>query len=215
MNEQKYCVENYSDVLLLLLCSNPNKQCFFGEYESCSNNDSLVNGMEKVFEKNHINKVSYKHWGSKSRAALETVRVPVKTFIPTFEKSRKLFIVHSFIADQQSSYHRFLKNNLQDDRGLIVCDFAENYAFVIQYAVPGFHWNNNQATIFPMIFYYNDDGSIKQRTLVIISDCNKRDSVAAFVFLKIFNEFLLRFRPIIKNCICFSDGAPQQFKNSK
>ena len=56
---------------------------------------------------------------------------------------------------------------------------------------------------------------MKQKTLLIISDCNKHDSVSVFVFLKIFNEFLSRFRPIIKNCIYFSDGAPQQLKNSK
>ena len=39
--------------------------------------------------------------------------------------------------------------------------------------------------------------------------------MAVFVFLKAFNDFLSSFRPTIKHCIYFSDGAPQQFKSSK
>ena len=39
--------------------------------------------------------------------------------------------------------------------------------------------------------------------------------MAVFVFLKAFNDFFSSFRPTIKHCIYFSDGAPQQFKNSK
>lgn len=50
---------------------------------------------------------------------------------------------------------------------------------------------------------------------MVISDCDKHDSAAVFVFLKLFNEFLSRFRPKIKNCIYFSDGALQKFKNAK
>ena len=122
---------------------------------------------------------------------------------------------HSFIANEQASFYKLSQKNLRSDECLVVCAFAENYAFVIQNAVPGFHWNNNQATLFPIVFYYNENGSIKHKTVVIISDCTKRDAVAVYVFLEGFNEFLDLHFPNIRKCIYFSDGAPQQFKNLK
>lgn len=30
---------------------------------------------------------------------------------------------------------------------IVICDFSENYAFIIQNSVQGIHWNNDQVTI--------------------------------------------------------------------
>ena len=35
---------------------------------------------------------------------------------------------------------------------MVTADFSENYSFVLQDAVQGFHWNNAQATIHPLLF---------------------------------------------------------------
>ena len=51
------------------------------------------------------------------------------------------------IAKAQSDYLRTQKENLQQDEGIILLDFAENYSFVIQDAVQGFHWENSLATL--------------------------------------------------------------------
>ena len=45
--------------------------------------------------------------------------------------------------------------------GLIVLDFAINYSSVIHDAVQGFHWNNSQATLHPMVIYYNNSKEMK------------------------------------------------------
>ena len=120
-----------------------------------------------------------------------------------------------FIAAEKSSFYKSIKNNLKSDQCLVICDFAENYAFIIENAITGFHWNNDQATLFPIVFYYLENGSIRHKTLVFISDCKKHDSVAVYVFLKAFNEFLSDFHVDIRECMYFSNGAPQQFKNVK
>ena len=112
-------------------------------------------------------------------------------------------------------HYKNIKKNLQNDQCLVICDFAENYAFIIQNAITGYHWNNDQATLFPMVFYYNENGEIRHKTIVFISDCKKHDSTAVYVFLKGFNDFLSGFNDNIGECIYFSDGAPQQFKNVK
>jgi hypothetical protein len=40
-----------------------------------------------------------------------------------------------------------LKYNPQSGKFMVLCDFAENYAFVLQDVAHRFHWNNPQATI--------------------------------------------------------------------
>ena len=115
------------------------------------------------------------------------------------------------------------KRNLKNDEFWIICDFSENYAFAIQNAITGFHWNNNQATIFPIVFYYKDidhqntsnTHQIKHQTLIIISDSPKHNAVAVHVFLEALNEYLSQNYPQIHKCINFTDGSPQQFKNVK
>jgi hypothetical protein len=36
---------------------------------------------------------------------------------------------------------------------VVLCDFAENYSFILQDEAQGSHWNNAQATIHPLVVY--------------------------------------------------------------
>ena len=54
---------------------------------------------------------------------------------------------HDFFAWKQFIFTDELKKNLQEGEFVICCDFAENYAFVIQNSTQSFHWNNDQASI--------------------------------------------------------------------
>jgi hypothetical protein len=58
-----------------------------------------------------------------------------------------LLLRHPFIATQQAVFLKELKCNLQSGEFVVLCDFAENYSFVLQDEAQGFHWNNAQATI--------------------------------------------------------------------
>ena len=66
-------------------------------------------------------------------------------------------------------------------------DFAENYSFVIQDAVQGFHWNNTQATIHPFVAYYYDAvrGEVCFLNFVIISDSLTHDKCGSSLLCKI------------------------------
>jgi hypothetical protein len=46
-----------------------------------------------------------------------------------------------------------LKCNLQSRESVGLCDFAENYSFILQDESKGFHWNNAQATIHSFVIY--------------------------------------------------------------
>ena len=95
-------------------------------------------------------------------------------------------------------------------------DFAENYSFVLQDAVQGFHWNNAQATVHPFVCYYRSLGVINHISFVIISDCLNRDTVAVHLYQKHLISFLTNqsgHSPV--QMIYFSDGVSSHYKNCK
>ena len=68
---------------------------------------------------------------------------------------------HSFIAKYQSNYLRECKENLEENEVIILRDFAENYSFVVQDEVQGFHWNNLQCTLHPVAVYYKNGDALQ------------------------------------------------------
>eukprot|EP00731_Ephydatia_muelleri_P014791 Em0008g511a len=122
---------------------------------------------------------------------------------------------HDFIAKEQAAF-LVEKSSLQEGEIVVLGDFAENYSFVIQDAVQGFHWNNTQATIHPFVAYYYDAvrGEVCFLNFVIISDSLTHDSVAVHCFVKKLLTFLVT-KLTVKKVYYFSDGAASQYKNKK
>jgi hypothetical protein len=63
-----------------------------------------------------------------------------------------LLFIHSFISTQQVMFLKELKCNLQSGEFVVLCSFAENYSFVLQDEVQGFHLNNPQSTTICNLF---------------------------------------------------------------
>ena len=49
----------------------------------------------------------------------------------------------SVIHRMQVSAYKEGKTELKEGELLVVCDFAENYSFVVQDEIQSFHWNND------------------------------------------------------------------------
>ena len=91
----------------------------------------------------------------------------------------------------------------------MICDFSENYSFLLQDAAQGFHWNNSQATIHPFVAYYKESGKLQHINYVIISDCLHHDTIAVHLFQKhLLNE---KF-PKVGKILYFLDGSAAQYK---
>ena len=58
---------------------------------------------------------------------------------------------HSFIAKLQAKYLARLKDDLNDDEVIVLGYFAENYSFVVQDEIQGFHWNVSQCSFHPVV----------------------------------------------------------------
>ena len=79
--------------------------------------------------------------------------------ISTIEKhinllSEKVFELckHHFIQNS-IRFSKIQERNYFTDEAIILLDFAENYLFIIQDAVQGFHWENCEATLHPFFVY--------------------------------------------------------------
>ena len=88
---------------------------------------------------------------------------------------------HSFISKSQARYLKTRKAELDDTSCLILLDFAENYYYVVQDEVQGYHWNKEQCTLHPVVLYYKDDNKEVQCTsLCFLSSDLEHDSSLVF-----------------------------------
>ena len=108
-----------------------------------------------------------------------------------------------------------LKVTLPSNHILILLDFAENYSFLIQDAVQGFHWNNSQATLHPFVIYFMEENKIKCKSICIISDNLQHNTNSVHCFIYEVLKHLKNLIPYFNHCIYFSDGASSQYKNYK
>ncbi|XP_044594854.1 uncharacterized protein LOC123272219 [Cotesia glomerata] len=208
-------IKHYSDYLSMIICENPSFQCYLGGCKNCPGVDELSKILLKCFEDREIENITYKYWISKPRSSLETIIKPTEEFVEKFCSELEILLPHSFIAKEQAQFLKTLKETLKPNEYVIICDFAENYAFVVQNAAAGFHWNNNQATVFPVVIYYKVNNKLEHKSLVIISDSNKHDAVVVHVFIEIITDYVKSLPERCNKIYYFSDGAPQQFKNFK
>jgi hypothetical protein len=58
------------------------------------------------------------------------------------------------MASQQSKFLSELKSTIKPSECVVLWDFAENYSFILQDEVQGYHWNNAQATIYPFAIFF-------------------------------------------------------------
>lgn len=200
--------------LKMIMCRDRTTDCHSGQCPQCPGVLPLSELLRELFERTNITEIQYKYWEQKPRCTLVTRNDDIENFIKKFCNDAETLRYHAFIAKEQASYHRFTKENLKDGECIVIVDFAENYAFVIQHAAPGFHWNKIQATLYTVVIYYKMNDILHHKSLVIISDCLNHDSVAVWSYSKVINEFIRTFMTPIK-IMYFSDGAPQQFKNYK
>ena len=207
-------LKTYHHCISLVICNLPLPECYLGACNSCPGISTLKKLLMAVLDENVIDSVTYKQWITVDRSTLDTVTKTTDEFIEVFCDKLEALIPHSFIAQHQASFYSHCKSTLNPGELLVAADFSENYAFVLQDAAQGFHWNNAQATIHPFVIYYQYSGEECHLSYVVISDCLHHDTVAVSLFQKGLITFLKRVLPFSpKKIFYFSDGAASQYKN--
>lgn len=105
----------------------------------------------KLLYENGTEEIVYKQWVTVDRNNLETFIKPYNDFVDTLVEKLEKLLPHSFITKQQQQFLQNAKSSLNESEYLVICDFSENVSFVIQDSVQGYHWNNTQATLYPIV----------------------------------------------------------------
>ena len=129
--------------------------------------------------------MSWKGWIA-TIFTLEVRTKPIAEFLEMLIQEIDQLTTHHYVTRNLSNYLKHLKVTLEPKQVVIILDLAENYSFIVQNAIQGFHWNNSQATLHPFAVYYRDsDNELCNINLCIISDCFKHDSVAVHSFIQV------------------------------
>jgi len=94
--------------------------------------------------------VKYKQWTNTDRFHLIDVLESADEFISNLLSKLWKGRTHHFHTKSQSKFLKDLKERLDPSESIVLCDFAENYNIMIQDAVQGFHWKNDQVRTSPI-----------------------------------------------------------------
>lgn len=188
--------------------------CYFRICKRCVANQIIEDELTLLFEANAKEDIIFQQRLTTDRCNLETIIKPVDEFVSYFVDKMDKLVTHDFICKEQSSFLNNKKDSLKQNEIIVLCDFAENYSFIIQNAAQGYHWNNSQAIIHPFVIYYKQNNSLENISFIIISEVLTHDTTSVLLFISKMLDFL-------KQKICFSkiyfmsDGTAAHYKNKK
>lgn len=147
--------------------------------------------------------------------SLQTVEKSKDGFVIDFEEDSKQLLRHDFIAKRQSEFFKSKKENLEQGEMLVLCDFSENYSFVVQEESQSFHWSKQQCTIHPFMLYWKEGDSQQKQSIVVIAECTDHNVTAVHLFQNKLINYVKEKHNFTKKLKFFSDGAAPQYKNRK
>lgn len=208
-------VQSYHDMFSKIICQNPNEHCWQQCCENCPGMQILAVELMTILNNGHVESLQFKQWRQAERCSLDLVEMDTQEFIDTFLEKLLNLLPHNFTAERQANYLKHVKNNLKATECIIICDFSENYSFVVQDAVQGFHWANAQCTIHPCAIYFKDEESndLKFTSFIAIADFTKHNHVAVRLFLTQCIAFIKSKLSGLEKIYFFSDGSGSQYKN--
>lgn len=195
------------------VCNMNASDCMLHHCRHCPGVNGILEFIESSLESDDRETINFSQWTKTDRSTLENLSLPVDEFINKLSNDIRDLTKHHFIAKKQSSYLKYLKDNIDDSQCIVIGDFSENYSFVVQDASQGFHWTNNQATIHPFIVYFISENNLSHRTFCFISDCLQHKTSLVYTFQKTLIPEIRDFIPNLKKVNYFTDGSIAQYKN--
>ena len=98
-------------------------------------------GLIQLLDRYDIDEIVFKQCVSTDRSTLGKPCLAADEFVDLFCEELELLCPHSFLAKEQATYFSWRKSTLQVGEILVLQDAAQ-----------GFHWNNSQATIYPICY---------------------------------------------------------------
>lgn len=212
---------DYKELLSILVCSVDSRDCMLHGCANCPGQNALKSHLQaKLVAELGMDmddEIEFKQWQHTDRTTLITRRETVSNFIELLCAQYEKLAAHHFVAKAQAAYMSSTKETLSENTALVLLDFSENYSFLVQDAVQGFHWENSQATLHPFAVYYKakSNNEVSCMCLCVISDCMQHNAVTVHAFLTLIIPYIKSQLPSVSLIKYFSDGAVSQYKNCK
>ena len=160
--------------------------------------------------------LTFQQWESTDRTQMSTIVATLEEFVDLLCDKMDALSKHSFIAKSQGAHLKKSKEELPPDTAIIICDFAENYQYVIQGEVQSYHWSKEYCTLHPISIYIKQGDSLnKAVSLCVLSDDIKHDTPFVYECMKLTVQHCREHYPHITKFEYFTDGCAGQYKNYK
>ena len=229
--------KDYHHLLELIVCSRDKKECMIHRCPNCPGIEPLknylreqlnarpsdkdetsadANEVDNTFAEEEDYSITFNQWTSTDRAELIKQTAPLSEFIELVAEKLDKITVHSFIARTQGKYLKQCKEDLKESEVIVLVDFAENYKFLVQDEIQGYHWNKSQCTLHPAVVYTKKNGKLEDHSICFLSDDLNHDVHMVYQILKETSKHIIEsINPQVKSVNYFSDGCAGQFKNCK
>ena len=101
---------------------------------------------------------------------------------------------------------------------IILGDFGENFSFIGQDQIQGYHWNNQQCSLNTVVLYYHkeNDSDLVSTSICFILDNLKHDVNFVYKVIKDTIKYICdNITKALSKVHYFSDGCTGQYKNCK
>lgn len=189
------------ELIQLVSCFRGDEACMASRCNKCPslevpeeimNSEALVRYEEWVTQNNKMdNKETY--------APAADIVQKVRSKLPEFKW-------HCFIKDRQSEVFESLR---EDGAAVLQVDFSENFTCAHQDEIQAAHWQPNQITLFPAVYWQGGNSPVSYS---VISDSLQHDKESVYCYLK---SLLYKMKPLLPDgsvLNIFSDGCAAQFK---
>lgn len=203
------------DLIKKIVCDVNNQRCMFGECSNCPGTADLSEEILAFFTMQYCDEVRFSQWTTTDRATLQCHVENVTDFVDLLVNQLLALKKHQFIANNQSRFLKRMKDIVLEKEVIVTGDFSENYSFVVQDEIQGFHWSTVQATIHPFVCYYRVDGELKHISVCFISNTREHLTSTVYTFQRKLISYLKEIVHGLSKVYYFSDGCSGQYKNKK
>ena len=127
------------DVMAKAVCSLDNADCMLRKCTQCPGKEAVIEFVKSMPALEDKEEIRFKKWVSVDRCTLQEVIEPVEEFVESFSSSVIQLLRHHYVSKSQGHAFKMAKEQLNQDKGNLVGDFAENYSFLVQDAAQGYH----------------------------------------------------------------------------
>ena len=153
--------------------------------------------------------ITFQKWTTSDRAELISCTLPLDEFIEQLHEQLDEITSHSFIARSQSQSLNKLKEKLKYGEVIILGDFAENFSFIVQDEIQGYHWNNQQCSLHLIVLYYckENECDLVSTSISLISDELKHDFNFVYKVMIQLSISMITLQKLSLKCIIFLIGV--------